>query len=148
MTGEAGTAMASETLTATKNAAWELLDVFFEYIVPIVMVIVGFMLAPTIGLSGALGTLIDSVAGTALSEGTEILIADILAAAIWGCIAGAIWGFAGSHKSRPAKYISRALGGLFAGFAVGEISAAASGKVLNGSIGTLATKTQGVLTTG
>jgi hypothetical protein len=72
-----------------------------------------------------------------------MLVADLIAAAIWGSVAGLLWANAratpGAAHGRIKAYIMRPLGALFAGFALGEIGAALAGKVLNGQLGTLST---------
>ena len=69
-------AAASTVLAGAKSgaaeAAFQLLDVVFLWIVPIITVIVGYLVSATIGLSGALGTLIDGVLGNFNISATTI----------------------------------------------------------------------------
>ena len=119
----------------SKEAAVEILDVIFEWIVPVITLVVGYVMAAGIGLSGALATVIDGALGsTGLSSTVMTYIADLIAVLIWGVIGGAMWAVAKSHAGYAA-YVLRPLATLFWGFALGEVGALVGGKVLNGSIG-------------
>ena len=124
-----------------QDAAWELIDVIFAWIVPIVTLIIGYLMSAAIGLSGALGTLIDSVLGAVgIAAATMCYIAVAIAVLIWGAIAGGLW--AAQHKAgKYGMYILRPLATLFGGFALGEIPAGLKGQVNNGSLGKLAAST-------
>ena len=118
-----------------EEAAFEILDVIFEWIVPVITLIVGYLVSASIGLSGALGTVIDGALGaTGISAVTMIYISDLIAILIWGVVAGGLW--SAQHRLKGyAVWIMRPLATLFGGFALGEVGALVSGKVLNGSIG-------------
>lgn len=122
-----------------QEAALELIDVLFGWIVPIVTMIIGYLMSSSIGLSGAIGTLIDGVLGAAGVSGTVMAyVAVAIAVLIWGAIAGAMWSVAKRFDGRWASYILRPLATLFGGFALGEIPAGFQGKVNNGALGRLA----------
>lgn len=135
---ETAEAVAKGAFEGGKEAAWELLDIFFEWILPIVMLVVGYLLSAELGLSGVLGTVVDGATNGSVSGAAQILVSDLIAAAIWGSIAGALWS-AQTRGGRIGKFIMRPLSTLFGGFALGEIGAAISGKVLNGQLGTMST---------
>lgn len=123
-----------------REAAFELIDVLFGWLVPLITLIVGYLMSAAIGLSGAIGTLIDSVLGAAgVGQTTMCYIAVAFAVLIWGAIAGGLWAASGS-KSIPkeGKWILRPIATLFAGFALGEVPAGFAGKVNNGALGKIA----------
>lgn len=120
-------------------AAGELIDVLFSWIVPIIMVIIGFLMSPAIGLSGAFGTLIDGVLGpVGLSSKVMGVIASVIAVLVWGVIGGAMWHFGSKYDGQWASYVLKPIAGLFIGFALGEVPGAFDGKVANGALGQLA----------
>lgn len=134
-----------ELAQGAKEAVAELLDAFFIWIVPLILVVVGFLTAPALGLSGAIGTLIVEIPG--LSEQVAATLADLLAAGIWGGIAfGILHAGKSFGKDNWAKFILYPLAGLFGGFSLGELFGATSGKVLNGAIGKAASEVQGAVT--
>lgn len=121
------------------EAALELLDVLFGWIVPIVALIIGYLLSASIGLSGAIGTLVDGVIGaTGISATTMAYIACAAAILIWGCIGVGMWHVAKRYDGKWASYVLKPLAGLFLGFAIGEVPAAFQGKVNNGALGKMA----------
>ena len=123
-----------------KDAALELLDVVFDWIVPVITLIVGYVVGPAIGLSGALGTIIDGALGAAgVSAAVMAYVADFVAILIWAAIGSAMWSLQ-NKGGKYGKYILRPLSTLFFGFALGEVPALVAGKVNNGSIGTAVNK--------
>ena len=129
-----------------KEAFGELLDAFFLWIVPLILLVVGFLTAPALGLSGAIGTLIVEIPG--LSEQVAATLSDLIAAGIWGGIALGVL-----HASRRfgagghwGAYIMRPIAGLFGGWSIGELFGATSGKVLNGAIGRATADVQNAVT--
>lgn len=128
-----------------KEALGELLDAFFLWIVPLILLVVGFLTAPAIGLSGAIGTLVVEIPG--LSEQVAATLSDLIAAGIWGGIAlGVLHASRKFGKENWGAYIMRPLAGLFGGFSIGELFGATSGKVLNGAIGRAASEVQSAVT--
>lgn len=123
-----------------ERGALEILDVIFDWVVPVITLVVGYVMSASIGLSGALGTVIDgALGGTGISQTVLVYIADLVAVLIWGVIGGAMWSVAKSYDGHYASYVLRPLATLFWGFALGELGAALSGKVLNGRIGSAIT---------
>ena len=118
------------------EAAEDLAEVFFKWVLPIVLVIVGIFVCNTIGLSGALGTAFSEL--SSISQSGVVIVADLVAAGIWGGVGGALWGLGGGSKW--AVYIMHPLAGLFIGFSIGELFNALAGKVGNGSLGGLTSK--------
>lgn len=120
------------------EAAEDLAEVFFMWILPLILVLVGIFVVNQIGLSGAIGTAFSEL--SSFSASGVVLVADLIAAGVWGGIGAAFWSFSG-HKSITAKthgyapWIMRPIAGLFTGFAVGELLNALSGKVGNGTLG-------------
>jgi hypothetical protein len=150
--GVAGTASSamSGVAAGAKEAAFEILDVLFLWIVPIITLIVGYLLSASIGLSGAIGTLIDGVLGTTgVSPTTMAQISCAIAVLIWGSIAGAMWYFADGGKigtdgrKNYRAYVLRPVATLFGGFALGEVAPLFAGKVNNGMLGSFATQKAG-----
>ena len=136
----AASAVLAGAKSGAAEAAFQLLDVVFLWIVPIITVIVGYLVSATIGLSGALGTLIDGVLGNFnISQTTMSYISGLMAVLIWGAIAAGLWSVQGRFDGKYAKYILRPLATFFAGLAIGEVPAVAAGKVNNGSLGQFAT---------
>jgi hypothetical protein len=121
--------------TGAKDAVFELVDVIFDWIVPILTLIVGYVMSAAVGLSGALGTVIDGALGaTGIGANVMAYMADIIAILIWGCIGAALW--AGRNKAGEwGGYILKPLSTLFFGFAIGEAPALIGGKVNNGALG-------------
>lgn len=118
----------------------ELLEVLFEWIVPILTLIVGYIISASIGLSGIIGTAVDGVLGaTGVSATVMAYVADIAAILIWGCIGAGMWA-AAQKVGGYASWILRPLATLFWGFALGEVPALAAGKVNNGTLGTASSK--------
>ncbi|MGI0129357.1 MAG: hypothetical protein ACREEC_04285 [Thermoplasmata archaeon] len=117
------------------EAAEELAEVFFKWILPILLIIVGIFVVNQIGLSGALGTAFSEL--SSISASGVILVADLVAAGIWGGIGAALWAFA---DGKWGVYIMHPIAGLFIGFSIGELFNALAGKVGNGSIGTATSK--------
>lgn len=139
--GAGGTAALHGVGEGAKEAAFELMDVLFMWIIPIVTLIVGYLTSASIGLSGAIGTLIDGVLGNLnVSATTMAYIAGLIAVCIWGAIAGAMWHVSRSFDGKYAGYILRPLATFFGGLALGEIPALAAGKVNNGTLGKFATE--------
>lgn len=133
------TGVAGGLTAGAQEAALELIDVLFGYIVPIIAIIIGYLLSAVIGLSGAIGTLVDGVIGaTGVSMTTMAYIACAIAILIWGGIAAGMWSVAKRFDGKWASYILKPLAGLFAGFAIGEVPAAFAGKVNNGALGRMA----------
>ena len=121
---------------AAESAAFEILDVIFEWIVPVITLVVGYVLSASLGLSGCLGTVIDGALGaTGISATAMVYVADLIAILIWGVIGGGLWAASNKVDGKYAMWIMRPLATLFFGFALGEIGALASGNVLNGSLG-------------
>ncbi len=136
--GAEANAAAHGMAAGAKDAAIELLDVLFEWIIPLIAIIIGYVMSAAIGLSGALGTLIDGVLGSVgVSPTTMAYIAGLLAVVIWGAIAGAMWSVQ-KKAGKYGMYILRPLAALFGGFAIGEIPALTKGQVNNGSLGKIA----------
>jgi hypothetical protein len=138
-------AVATDALDAAKDLA----EIFFMWILPIILVIVGIFTANQIGLSGALGTAFSDL--TSVSQSGVVIIADLVAAGIWGGVAAAFFGFSSREKITRADgfnvaWILRPIGGLFLGWALGELLNALAGKVGNGSIGALTTKLEAGVT--
>ena len=127
---------------AAKEAGEEVLDILFEWIVPIITLIVGFYIGGSIGLSGALYSLLDGVIPASVTQTALTWVADLVAAAIYAAIAGGLWSMAGggSGKGRVnvRKWLFRPLATLVGGFALSEIGALLSKKVNTGSLGTIA----------
>ncbi len=122
-----------------EEAAMELLDVLFLWIVPLITLIVGYLMSPAIGLSGAVGTLIDGVLGSlGVAQHVMASVAGLVAVVIWGTIAGTAWSLSKKIGSKYSRWILRPVATLFGGFAIGEVPALAAGKVNNGSLGKLA----------
>ena len=119
------------------SAAEDLAGVFFSWVLPIIMVLVGIFVVNQIGLSGAIGTAFSDL--TNITQTGLVLVADLAAAGIWGGVAAVFWSFGGksgpSTKHSWASWIMRPIGGLFTGFALGELLNALAGKVGNGSLG-------------
>ena len=135
--------VAHEAARGAEEAALELIDVLFGWIIPIVTLIIGYLLSASIGLSGALGTLIDGILGAAgVSQTVMAYVAVAMSVLIWGTIAALMWHTAKRFDGKWASYILRPLATLFGGFALGEIPAGFQGKVNNGSLGKLATSEQ------
>lgn len=127
--------MANGLASGAAEGANEILDVLFDWVVPVITLVVGYVAAAGIGLSGAIGTVIDGALGsTGLSSTVMNYIADLIAVLIWGVIGGAMWSVASSHKGY-ASWVLRPLATFFWGLALGEVGALVGGKVLNGSIG-------------
>ena len=123
-----------------KDAAMELLDVLFDWVVPLLTLIVGYVLSSSIGLSGLIGTAVDGVLGSAGVSATVMnYVADIVAILIWGCIGAGMW-YAAKKVDGYAAWILKPLATLFWGFAFGEVGALANGKVQNGTLGSSASK--------
>jgi hypothetical protein len=125
------------------DAAKDLAEIFFMWILPIILVLVGIFVVNQIGLSGAIGTAFSELSG--FSASGVILVSDLIAAGIWGGVGAAFWAFSGSARVTKrdgfnAAWILRPISGLFTGFAIGELLNALAGKVGNGSIGTLTSK--------
>jgi len=125
------------------DAAEDLAEIFFMWILPIILVLVGIFVVNQIGLSGAIGTAFSELGS--ISKTGVVLIADLIAAGIWGGISGVFWVAAGSARMRKATrdyapWIMRPIAGLFTGFAIGELFNALAGKVGNGSLGGLVGK--------
>jgi hypothetical protein len=136
--GEAAS-VAGPLAHGAQEAALELIDVLFGWIVPIITLIIGYLMSASIGLSGAIGTLIDGVLGAAgVSMKVMAYVSVAVAVLIWGAIAGAMWSVAKRFDGKWASYILKPLATLFAGFAIGEIPAGFEGKVNNGALGALA----------
>ena len=135
-----GEGVAHGLTKAGTETVGELLNVVFDYLIPIVMVVVGVYVSTLIGLSGLIADLIDSVAPSGVSGNTVAIIADLSAVAIWAAAAGAFWHLDGRHRSGAASgtaivgWVMRALAGLFAGFALGELAAAIQMKVNSGML--------------
>lgn len=124
-----------------KEATVELLDVIFEWIVPVITLVVGYTMTATIGLSGALATIVDGALGSAgMSAAAMTYIADGLAALVWGGIGAGMWSVSKSYDGHYASYILRPLSTFFWGLGLGELGNALSGKVANGAIGKAATQ--------
>ena len=153
MAGEGG-GVASGLATAGGEAFGELLNVVFDYLIPIVLVVGGVYIVQLIGLSGLLADLVDTVAPSEVSSGTVAIIADLGAVAVWAVIAGAFWHLDGRHrgtglgKTAVVGWVMRALAGLFTGFALGELAALVQGKVNNGQLATWVTKGKATFTPG
>ena len=136
----AGEGVSSGLATAGGEAFGELLNVVFDYLIPIVLVVVGVYVCHLIGLSGVLADHIDSVAPSTVSSTTVALVADLGALAIWAAVAGAFWHLDGMHrgtgvgKTAIVGWVMRSLAGLFTGFAIGELAAAIQGKVNSGAL--------------
>jgi hypothetical protein len=128
------------------EAAADLAEVFFGWVLPIIMLIVGIFVVNQIGLSGALGTAFSDL--TSISQSGVVLVADLAAAGIWGGVGTAFF-MVGGHPSVSkrthdyAAWITRPIGGLFVGMAIGELLNALAGKVGNGSLGNLTTQMEG-----
>jgi hypothetical protein len=140
--GEADAALASAA-HAGLTAATELLDALFKYIVPLILVAVGFFLSGQIGLSGLIANLLTGALGTKISDTAVIWIADLVAVAVWFAIAAMLWHMGSGHadgKYPIVMWVGHSLGGLFAGFGLGEVGAVVSGKVLYGQVSDVATK--------
>lgn len=125
------------------DAAIDLAEIFFMWILPIILVLVGIFVVNQIGLSGAIGTAFSEL--SAISQSGVVLIADLVAAGIWGGIGGVFWVAGGNARMRKATHdyapwIMRPIAGLFTGFAIGELFNALAGKVGNGSLGGLVGK--------
>jgi hypothetical protein len=133
------------------EAAEDLAEIFFMWILPLILTLVGIFVVNQIGLSGAIGTAFSEL--TSFSQSGVVLVADLIAAGIWGGVGATLWAFSGSTKVTrkdgfSAAWIMRPIAGLFTGFAIGELLNALAGKVGNGSIGsavsTLETKVGGL----
>lgn len=131
-----------------------MLNVVFDYIIPIVLVVVGVYVCQLIGLSGVLADLIDSVAPKGVNSQTIALIADLAALAIWAAVAGAFWYLDGKHQGTSVQkgaithWVMRAFAGLFTGFALGELAAAVQGKVNQGQLASWVTQGKTALAPG
>lgn len=113
----------------------ELLEVIFDWIVPILTLVVGYVMSSGIGLSGVLGTVIDGALGaTGLASNVMAYIADLLAILIWGCIGAGLWA-ARNKAGEWGGYVLKPLATLFFGFALGEAPNLIAGKVANGALG-------------
>lgn len=113
----------------------ELLDVLFDWVIPIITLVVGYVLSAAIGLSGLIGTAVDGVLGAAGVSSTVMnYVADLVAILIWGCIGAGCWA-AAKKAGGYAAWILKPLATLFWGFALGEVGALANGKVNNGTLG-------------
>lgn len=125
---------------AGEETVGELLNVVFDYLIPIVLVVVGVYISALIGLSGLIADLVDQVVPSTVSSQTIAIVADLAALSIWAAIAGVFWHLDGSHRgtkvgsSHIVGWVMRALCGLFAGLAVGELAAAIQGKVNQGQL--------------
>ncbi|MCI4357349.1 MAG: hypothetical protein L3K18_09510 [Thermoplasmata archaeon] len=121
--------------SGSKAAAMELIDVIFDWIVPILTLIVGYVTSSGIGLSGALGTVIDGALGaTGIPSNVMAYIADLIAILIWGCIGAGLWASRGK-AGEWGGYVLKPLATLFFGFAIGEAPNLIAGKVSNGALG-------------
>jgi len=139
--GEAG-------LAAAKDATMELLDVLFEWVVPLIFLLVGSYVGSSLGLSGLLYNLIDPIVPTTVTTTTMVWVVDLLAALVWLCIGGALWHAQGQKSSGPgvvAKFnlkraVFRVLGALFMGAAIGEGYNLTQKKVGSGPLSTASWK--------
>ena len=132
-------AAARGAASGAAHGAMELVDVLFEWIVPLVFVIVGFALGTAIGLSGAVWTLVDAAVGNSgLSSTVVNYIANFAAILIWAGIGAALWSAQHSAGGKIGMYILRPIATLFWGFALSEVPNLFGGTVSNGSIGKMA----------
>jgi hypothetical protein len=131
------------------EAGLELLKVVFGWIVPLITLVIGLFIGASIGLSGLLADVLDSVLPAGVDAKTIALIADLIALAIWGVIAAALWhvggGITKAMEGGPAKqnwtaYVVRPIATLFAGFAGSEAAALFRGNVNVGMISGIASK--------
>lgn len=117
----------------------ELAEVFFEYILPLILVLVGILTAGALGLSGAIATGLSDIQG--ISSSGLIIGSDLIAAGIWGAAAGACWAASGIDVEY-ASWVLRPIAGYFTGLVIGELFAALNSQVLNGQIGKLTVSIQ------
>ncbi len=127
---------------ATMEAGEEVLNILFEWIVPIITLLVGFYIGGSIGLSGAIYSLLDGVIPSSVSNTALIWSSDLVAAAIFAAIAGGMWHVAGGGESLKGanvrKWILRPLATLVGGFALSELKALMGKTVNTGALGTVA----------
>lgn len=130
--------VASQVGRGAAEGVLAVVDVFFEWILPIIAIVVGLYLASSIGLSGLIATLASEVAPAQWDKYTAI-IAGLFAVAIWGAIAAALWSLSKRFDGHYARWVLKPIAGLFIGFAIGEAGALVMGKApLNGQLGIMA----------
>ena len=123
-----------------KEAFGELLDALFMWILPILMLVVGYLVAPSFGLSGALGSLFIEIPN--INESTAATLASLIGAGVWGAISMGMLAASHKFKSGWGAYILRPLVGFFGGMSISELFGAATGHVQNGMIGNAASALQ------
>jgi hypothetical protein len=121
-------------LAGSKDALEDVLNIVFEWVLPIITLLVGFYFGNAIGLSSALYTLLDGVIPTTVTATTVAWVADLVAIAVWVAIGGMLWHTAGggtkvAGKPDIRKWILRPLSTLFFGFAASEASNLIKGQV-------------------
>ena len=107
--------------TGLCEGADEILNVIFDVLVPIIVLIAGFFLTDMLGLSGAFHQLftaadIKGFSGTILEGNVD----GLLAAIIWGAVAYSVWKTQ-EHKKDGVRWILRPIAAFFGGLALGEL---------------------------
>ena len=135
----------SQAAVGAKDALVKVLNVVFDWVVPIIVLLVGFYVGGAIGLSGAIYGLLDGILPNSITQTALTWVSDLVAIGIYLAIGAGIWHAAGGgmgvgEHMNVRKWILRPIAMFFSGCGAAEAANLVSGRYSTGKLSAAASQ--------